>query len=302
MRSAVAAAALLAVLVATGGLAAAQEHGTPAPGAGPVADGAVTHVSMRGKSFRPGRLELLVGETVTWVNDDFADHEVADDEGAFRSRRLMAGMRFSHTYDQQGSFTYHCPLHPFMKGGVDVFALALSGPRSGVAAGELATLSGRAPAGVTAVEIERRGDDGGWHGVSTVQPGADMTFAAHVEPGAPAVYRARAGELASRPVGVTLAAALTLRAQRAHGAVRLVATAAPRQSGAHVVLQRWLRERFDWRTVATGRFDRRSRKVFTVRSRRSETFRAMLTRGVAGYGTSVSRAVRVHRRAKPRHH
>ncbi len=292
MRRWVAAAVLLAALGPLGGRAAAQDHGS--------ADAAVTTVTMRGKSFDPGRLELLAGETVRWTNDDVADHEVADDGGAFRSARLMPGMSYSHTYVSPGAFTYHCPLHPFMTGRVEVYALALQGPREGVAPGRLATLTGRAPEGAGAVAVERRADDGTWQVVSVVQPGADMTFTATVQPGAPARYRARAGTLTSPVVTVSLAADLTLRARRVRAAIRLVARSAPAQPGARVELQHWVRERFDWRTIATGRFSRRSQHAFTVRSRHAGRFRVVMTRGVDGYGASASPAVRVRAATRTR--
>jgi plastocyanin len=293
MRRWLAAAALLAALGPLGARAAAQDHGS--------GDAPVTTVTMHGKAFHPFRLEVLAGETVRWTNDDIADHEVADDGDAFRSERLMPGMSYSHTYASPGTFTYHCPLHPFMTGQVTVYALALRGPRAGVAPGHLATLTGRAPAGAGAVTIERRADDGSWQAVTVVQPAADLTFTADVQPGAPARYRARAGTLTSPVVAVTLAADLTLRARRTGRAIRLVAGAAPAQSGARVALQHWIRERYDWRTIATGRFDRHSRHTFTVRSRRAGRYRVLMTRGVAGYGTSASPAVRVRAAARRGH-
>lgn len=292
MKRWIAAAAVLAALAPVGGRATAQDHGSD--------DAAVTTVTMRGKSFQPGRLELLAGETVRWTNDDIADHEVADDGGAFRSARLMPGMSYSHTYASPGTFTYHCPLHPFMTGRVEVYALALRGPRDGVAPGHLATLTGRAPEGTGAVAVERRADDGTWQVVSVVQTGADMTFTAAVQPGSPARYRARAGTLTSPVVAVSLAADLTLRAWRVDTAIRFVARAAPAQPGARVELQHWVRERFDWRTVARGHLDRRSSRAFTVRSRRAGRYRVLMTRGVGGYGPSASPAVRLRAAGRSR--
>jgi plastocyanin len=285
VRRLAAAVAVLAVLGPLGARAAEQDQGS--------GDAAATVVTMRGKAFQPARLELLAGETVRWTNDDIVDHEVADDGGAFRSERLMPGMTYTHTYATPGTFTYHCPLHPFMTARVEVFALALRAPREGVATGHLATLTGRVPAGVADIAIERRASDGTWQSVAVVQPADDLTFTAAVEPGAPARYRARAGTLTSPVVAVTLAADLTLRARRTGASIHLLAGAAPAQPGARVALQRWVRERFDWRTIATARFDRGSRRTFTVRSPRAGRFRVLMTRGVEGFGTSASPAVRV---------
>jgi plastocyanin len=40
------------------------------------------------KAFQPSPLEILVGSTVIWTNDDFGIHTVTDNDGAFDSDAL----------------------------------------------------------------------------------------------------------------------------------------------------------------------------------------------------------------------
>ncbi len=120
-------------------------------------------------------------------------------------------------------------------------------------------------------------------------------FRASLVARAPAVYRARVADLLSPATPVTVSARLGLRARRRGERITLVATARPVQVGARVVLQRYWRERFDWRSVARSRLDGASRAVFRVRSRGGERFRVLQPRGVGGYGPATSPAVRVRR-------
>jgi hypothetical protein len=69
--------------------------------------------------------------------------------------------------------------------------------------------------------------------------------------------------------------------------------ATPAQAGALVALQRYRRERFDFRTVAKGELGRGSSRTFELRSSHWERFRVVLARGVGGYGSAISRPVAV---------
>ena len=75
--------------------------------------------------------------------------------------------------------------------------------------------------------------------------------------------------------------------------------ATPAQSGAPVALQRYRRERFDFRTVAKGELGRGSSATFELRSSHWERLRVVLVRGVGGYGSAISRPLAV---AVNRHH
>jgi plastocyanin len=71
-------------------------------------------------SFSPNPVEVKVGETVTWVNDDSARHTVTSKDGVFDSRMMGKGQSFSFTFDKAGEYPYFCEPHPNMVGTVVV--------------------------------------------------------------------------------------------------------------------------------------------------------------------------------------
>ncbi len=70
--------------------------------------------------YSPGTLTVAAGTTVTWVNQDVVIHTVTSDDGLFDSGNMLPGGRFSFTFTTQGSFTYHCIPHEYMRGTVVV--------------------------------------------------------------------------------------------------------------------------------------------------------------------------------------
>jgi hypothetical protein len=60
------------------------------------------------------------GGTVTWVFDDGGiPHNVVAADDSFESETKDSG-RFTHTFDDVGTFPYVCTIHPNMKGTVQV--------------------------------------------------------------------------------------------------------------------------------------------------------------------------------------
>jgi plastocyanin len=76
--------------------------------------------------FLPSTVEIGVGGTVTWTNDDTAAHTVTSGtvdsgpDGTFDSSIFMAGKTFEHTFDEAGEYDYFCVVHPWMTGKVIV--------------------------------------------------------------------------------------------------------------------------------------------------------------------------------------
>lgn len=61
------------------------------------------------------------GTTVVWVNRDPVQHSVVADDGtSFDSGLVDPEGRFSTTFDEVGTYEYHCAPHPFMTGRVVV--------------------------------------------------------------------------------------------------------------------------------------------------------------------------------------
>jgi len=180
-----------------------------------------------------------------------------------------------------------------MHGVVEVYALALSGPPRPVPSGGRAVLSGLAAAGTRQVAIERMASRRRWRRVRAVAAGADGRFRAVITPKTSGRYRAVAGGRASRPVRVIVSARLEVGSRRHPGGVTVRASAHPAQAGAPAVLERYVRERFDWIPMARGRLDRRSRVRFDLDPAGPVHLRVILPRGVRGYGRSVSRVLAV---------
>jgi plastocyanin len=77
-------------------------------------------VSIANFSFQPATITVPVGTTVTWTNNDSANHTVTADDGSFQSESLGSGATFSQTFATAGTFAYHCAIHSSMKGTVVV--------------------------------------------------------------------------------------------------------------------------------------------------------------------------------------
>lgn len=78
-------------------------------------------VTLQKFSFSPSKITVKKGTTVTWTNQDDAGHTVTSDSGNMLSSPLFrkAG-KFTYTFNETGSFSYHCEPHPYMKAVVEV--------------------------------------------------------------------------------------------------------------------------------------------------------------------------------------
>ncbi len=77
-------------------------------------------VAIVGFSFEPATISIDVGDTVLWINEDSARHNVTSDDDVFASDNLADGESFTHTFDEAGTFDYVCTLHSGMSGTVEV--------------------------------------------------------------------------------------------------------------------------------------------------------------------------------------
>jgi plastocyanin len=88
------------------------------------AEGAATthEVDITDFSFTPSTLEVRVGDTVTWTNNDAVPHTATQDPAGsgFQSGTIASGGSFSHTFEDAGEFAYFCEFHPNMTGTVVV--------------------------------------------------------------------------------------------------------------------------------------------------------------------------------------
>ena len=82
--------------------------------------GKVAAVSIKGFKFVPAEVNIKVGETVVWTNEDTAPHTVESSDGTLRSDELSKGDTYSHTFTKAGKYDYICGIHTSMKGSVNV--------------------------------------------------------------------------------------------------------------------------------------------------------------------------------------
>ena len=109
----------LAVLALTGCGGSGEDTASSEAGGDAAAEsGAVTIADLK---FAPGDVSVAAGSEVTWTNDDSAPHTVTfDDDAAESSEELKPGDTFSTTFDEAGSYSYTCAIHPDMTGKVTV--------------------------------------------------------------------------------------------------------------------------------------------------------------------------------------
>ena len=96
------AAALLAIMFAATGLVAG--HQTASAASGPV--------SINNLAFSPATMNINVGDTVTWTNNESSNiqHTVTSDSGAELSSALLSpGQTYAHTFSTAGTFAYTAP-------------------------------------------------------------------------------------------------------------------------------------------------------------------------------------------------
>lgn len=98
-------AAGLAVVVSSGGAQAAPKE-----------------IAIEQFAFAPAAVTVAAGDTVQWTNNDTAPHTVTITSGPtkFSSPTLQKGDTFSFTFDEPGTYSYYCAIHPDMKAAVTV--------------------------------------------------------------------------------------------------------------------------------------------------------------------------------------
>jgi plastocyanin len=76
--------------------------------------------------YDPEVLQITVGTSVLWKNDDSTMHTVTSGDsqegpnGVFDSDLMAAGDSFEFTFSSQGKEDYYCIVHPWMTGSVEV--------------------------------------------------------------------------------------------------------------------------------------------------------------------------------------
>lgn len=71
-------------------------------------------VSIKNFAFAPATLTIKAGDTVTWINNDSAAHDISG--SGFKSPIMSNGQGYSFKFTSVGTFDYICGIHPGMKG------------------------------------------------------------------------------------------------------------------------------------------------------------------------------------------
>lgn len=117
LRTIVAVIALASVvaLVGCGGAPSTPAGGTGGTGG---SGASAVSVSLKNMAFDPAVIDVAVGGTVTFTNNDSVDHTVTG--ASFDSGPLAPGATFSQTFATAGTFPIRCTIHPSMTASVNV--------------------------------------------------------------------------------------------------------------------------------------------------------------------------------------
>jgi plastocyanin len=75
---------------------------------------------MRNLNYLQSRLQVSVGTTVVWKNNDPLPHTVTAVNRSFDSGLIQPGKTYSRTFTKPGTYNFFCTPHPFMKGVIVV--------------------------------------------------------------------------------------------------------------------------------------------------------------------------------------
>jgi plastocyanin len=119
LRRIVIAIVLTAALAVSAGCSSPSSTGSTGGSTGGSGSGssAVT-VSLQNFAFNPSQIDVAVGGTVTFVNNDTVAHDIVG--GTWDSGQLAPGKSFSQTFPAAGTVPIHCSIHPSMTGSITV--------------------------------------------------------------------------------------------------------------------------------------------------------------------------------------
>jgi plastocyanin len=86
----------------------------------PVKVAATRKTVIKNISYVQPKLQVTVGTTIEWTNNDPLPHSVTADNRSFDSGLIQPGHTYRHTFTKAGTYNFHCIPHPFMKGVVVV--------------------------------------------------------------------------------------------------------------------------------------------------------------------------------------
>lgn len=91
-------------------------------GEGLVKEAKATRITMAGVCFSPAIAWAAPGSTITWVNDDGNEHNVAGPGLTINSDQMMPGKSYAMSFPSAGVYPYACSVHYGMAGVIVVGA------------------------------------------------------------------------------------------------------------------------------------------------------------------------------------
>ena len=84
------------------------------------ANGQVRQIAVSAFAFAPDKLQITVGDTVVWINEDLAPHTATSDDGDWDTGQIEKGQTARQVFEKPGTFSYFCAFHPHMTGRIVV--------------------------------------------------------------------------------------------------------------------------------------------------------------------------------------
>jgi plastocyanin len=95
-----------------------SSEAAPATKGGSASGGETVTIDMKNIQFSPSSATVKVGQTVKWVNEDEAPHNVSG--GPLHSKTFGKGGTFEFTPKKAETISYVCTVHPNMKATLTV--------------------------------------------------------------------------------------------------------------------------------------------------------------------------------------
>jgi plastocyanin len=84
------------------------------------ADGSAVTVNIEGNAYSPDPVTAGVGQAIGWTNADAVPHTATLDEGDCGTDTIEAGATLGLVFNEAGTYTYHCAVHPEMTGTIEI--------------------------------------------------------------------------------------------------------------------------------------------------------------------------------------
>lgn len=85
------------------------------------AEALAANVAISNFQFNPSSLTINIGDSVTWLNQDTTTHTTTSTSpSGLWNASLAPGASFTQAFSKEGTYTYHCSIHPSMTGSIVV--------------------------------------------------------------------------------------------------------------------------------------------------------------------------------------